>query len=86
MEWGFLWIMLALKIPLAMLLWLVWWAVKQTPELDGEEHGDGGSGPRTSHPRGPAPLPSRRGPHREPAPPAPARVRATGRRARTPER
>jgi len=85
MEWGFLWIMLGLKVPLAMLLWLVWWAIKQTPE-EAEPLGEGDGGLRTPHPHGPAPLPPRRGPHREPAPAPPARVRARGRRARTPER
>jgi hypothetical protein len=85
MEWGFLWIMVGLKIPLAALLWLVWWAVRQTPE-EAEPPGDDGGGPHTIHPHGPVPVPPRRGPHREPAPPAPARVRAGGRRARTPER
>ena len=33
MEWtGFLFLMFALKIPLGMLLWLVWWAIRQTPD------------------------------------------------------
>ena len=31
MTWGFLWLMLALKIPLAALIYLVWWAIKQEP-------------------------------------------------------
>lgn len=87
MEWtGFLFLMLALKIPLGALLWLVWWAVRQTPD---EEHlpqgGDGGSRvedrPRPTPPRRP-----RRGPHGDPAPTAPARTRTTVARARTPER
>jgi hypothetical protein len=88
MEWtGFLFLMLALKIPLGMLLYLVWWAVRQTPDEAGDAHpgGDGGSRvdgpPRRSFPRRP-----RRGPHGEPDPPSPARVRTTVARARTPER
>ena len=31
MTWGFLWIMLALKLPLAALIYIVWWAIKQEP-------------------------------------------------------
>ena len=69
--------MLILKIPLAMLLWLVWWSIKQTPEVeDDEPRDDGGSKKPRPHP--PA-RPSRRrprGPHGDPAPlPAPPRVR-----------
>jgi hypothetical protein len=29
--WGFLLLMLALKIPIAALIYIVWWAVKQEP-------------------------------------------------------
>jgi hypothetical protein len=88
MEWtGFLFLMFALKIPLGMLLWLVWWAIRQTPEEEPHPQGDGGGGPRVedpprrSHPRRP-----RRGPHGDPAPATPPRVRTTVARARTPER
>jgi hypothetical protein len=87
MEWtGFLFLMLALKIPLAALLWLVWWAIRQTPDEENvPQGGDGGSRvedpPRRSHPRRP-----RRGPHGDPEPAAPPRVRTTVARARTPER
>ena len=73
--WGFLWVMIALKIPLAMLLYIVWWAIKQQPEpVAGDGH-DGGIGDR---PDGPPPRPStprRRGPHGEPVPPSPPRTR-----------
>jgi len=89
MEWtGFLFLMLALKIPLGMLLYLVWWAVKQTPDEEGApQGGDGGSRvddpqrPRPSFPRRP-----RRGPHGVPAPASPPRTRTTVARTRTPER
>ncbi|HEX7292729.1 MAG TPA: hypothetical protein VF250_16535 [Conexibacter sp.] len=87
MEWtGFLFLMLALKIPLGALLWLVWWAVRQTPdEESAPQGGDGGSRvedrPRRTPPRHP-----RRGPHGDPAPAAPPRTRTTVARARTPER
>ena len=83
-----MWLMLALKIPIGLLLWLVWWAIKQTPEEDGFPQGGGGSKvPRDPHhPRRPLPRHPRRGPHRAPAPSAPPRVRAVVARARTPER
>ena len=73
--WGFLWVMLALKIPLAMLLYIVWYAVHATPEPAAGDDGDGGIGHRPG-PRRPAPpAPRRRGPHGEPAVPPPARTR-----------
>ena len=81
MDWGFLWLFLVLKIPLAACLWLIWWAVRAVPEPADEPPVDdeGGRGP--DHPRGPLrPRPPRRGPHADPLPPAPRRVRARGRR------
>lgn len=81
-KWGFIWIMLVLKIPLVALLWLVWWSVRQTPEPEtqaDDEGGDGGlrkplpTNPR--HPRGPR----RRGPHGGPAVPSPPRTRTPAR-------
>jgi hypothetical protein len=72
--------LVVLKIPIIALLTLVWWAVKQEPEPTG---GD----PRDlqlrdpDHPRPPRkPTPPRRGPHAEPPPPTPQRVRARGKR------
>ena len=71
--WGFLWIMLALKIPLFLLLYIVWWAIHATPEPAGEDGGDGGIGDR---PHGPLPTsPRRRGPHGDPLVPPPPRTR-----------
>jgi len=88
MEWtGFLFLMLALKIPLGMLLYLVWWAIRQTPDEEQQPHGDGGGGSRVhKRPRRPLPRLPRRGPHGDPVPAAPPRVRTTVARARTPER
>jgi hypothetical protein len=78
--WGFLWIMLVLKIPLAALLWLVWWAIHQEaePGTDGSP-GDGGTKVRSPHRPPPSlgPFPRRRGPHGDPTPAAPPRVRST---------
>jgi len=78
--------MLILKIPIGLLLWLVWWAVHQTPEEDERSQGDdGGSKVVRHHPRRPLPRHPRRGPHGDPGPPAPARVRSVLARARMPE-
>ena len=76
MGWGFVWLMLVLKIPIAMLLYIVWWAIKQSDmEEQTPEGGDGGTR-KPRHPRGPLPHAPRRGPHAEPQPPAPARIRS----------
>jgi hypothetical protein len=80
--WGFLWLMLALKIPIAALIYLVWWAIKQTPEQPDSSDGGGGSKIRRTHPRQPFPRRPRRGPHGDPPPPAPARMRTVRARAR----
>jgi hypothetical protein len=72
--WGFVWVMIGLKIPLAMLLWIVWWAVRSVPEPIAGDGGDGGVGHRPDGPRRPPP-PRRRGPHGDPVLPAPPRTR-----------
>ncbi len=82
-----MWLMLALKIPLGMLLYLVWWAIKQTPEEAEQPNGSGGT---KVHPHRPLPRhprrPRHRGPHGEPLPAPPKRMRTTVARARTFER
>ena len=83
MRWGFLWLMLALKIPLAALIYIVWWAVKQEPDQPSSSDDDGGVKPPHTHPRKPLPRHPRRGPHGDPSPPPPARVRTVKARART---
>ncbi len=83
MTWGFVWLMLALKIPLAALIYLVWWAVKQDPDQLPDSDDDGGIKRHRNHPRKPFPRHPRRGPHGDPAPPSPARVRTVKARART---
>jgi hypothetical protein len=80
----FIWMFLVLKIPIAALLWLVWWAIKE-PEPVGADEEDGGS-KRPDRPHGPRPSrPPRRGPHDGLPLPSPPRVRtrAVGDDART---
>ncbi len=84
--WGFIWLMVALKIPLGALIYIVWWAVHQTPEEPSSSDEDGGIRKPSAHrhPRPPFPRHPRRGPHGTPAPSSPARVRGVVRaRART---
>ncbi len=82
--WTFIWLMFLLKIPIVALFLIVRWAVRATPETEPGQ--DGGIGPRPGphphHPHSKLPRRPRRGPHREPAPAPPARVRAfaTGQR------
>ena len=42
MTWGFLWLMLALKLPLAALIYIVWWAIKAEPDETSSTDDDGG--------------------------------------------
>jgi len=80
--------MLVLKIPIGLLLWLVWWAVHQEADPPVDDSSDDG-GTKVRGPHRPQPgldrSPRRRGPHGDPSPPAPARVRTTVARAREPE-
>ncbi len=76
--WTFLWLTLFLKIPIVALFLIVRWAVNSTPETEGDQ--DGGIGPSSKplhphHPRTRLPRAPRRGPHGEPAPVAPVRMR-----------
>jgi hypothetical protein len=86
--WTFIWLILILKIPIVALFLIVRWAVRQTPETElGID--DGGIGPRPRHPHRPRSRPPRsprRGPHGDPAPMAPARVRTLAQRKRLPHR
>jgi hypothetical protein len=80
-----IWMALVLKIPIAALLWLVWYAAK-APEPVGSDEDDGGS-KRPGRPHGPRPSrPPRRGPQHGAALPSPPRVRtgAVGRRLDAP--
>lgn len=75
--------MLALKIPLIGLLCVVWWAIKQKPEDSSSRDDEGGQKRHRPHPPKPLPRHPRRGPHGDPAPLPPARVRSVRAKART---
>jgi hypothetical protein len=79
--------MLGLKIPIAALIYIVWWAVKDPPEPVPAPDDRGGDGndrvEQPRHPRKPFPRHPRRGPHGGLAAPPPARIRTTRARART---
>jgi hypothetical protein len=82
MGWGFVWLMLVLKIPIAMLLYIVWWAIKQSDEEPTTgSSGDGGTKVPV-HPHDPFPRTPRRGPHGDPQPESPPRVRVATVKAR----
>jgi hypothetical protein len=76
MEWTMFYLFIALKIPILLLGWLVWWAVHSEPdEVDTPPTDEDDGGWRRPHPRKPLPRSPRRGPHGDPAPASPARVR-----------
>lgn len=72
----------ALKVPLGTLCWLVWWAIHQTDDDAVEEPGGDGGSKRHPHPHPPLPRAPRRGPHGDPLPLPPPRVRTLTVRAR----
>jgi hypothetical protein len=78
--WAVFWLAVILKIPIAALLLIVWWAIREPPVPEADPGDGGGNVPRDPHPRTRPPKPSRRGPHTQPGPAAPARVRVTHRR------
>lgn len=84
--WTFIFMMVVLKIPVAALLWIVWWAIHATPDPEPAEDGGDGGTRRPREPRGPRPRPPRRGPHGEPPVPAPPRTRPAAARSARPER
>jgi hypothetical protein len=71
-----LYLFVFLELPIVALCLIVWWAVRQTPELEDEPaSGDGGTKVRPHPPRR-LPRTPRRGPHGDPLPlPSPPRVR-----------
>jgi hypothetical protein len=74
MEWTMLYLFLALKLPIAGLAYIVWWAVRDAPEPVDEPGEDDGPR-RRRHPRPPLPRSPRRGPHGGGVSAAPPRVR-----------
>ena len=81
MEWTLFFMFVALKVPLIALCWIVWWAIHQVDDPAQDTGGDGGA-KRRPHPLGPLPGFPRRGPHGDPAPLPPPRVRTPLARAR----
>jgi hypothetical protein len=85
-DWTFVYLMVGLKLPILALLWIVWWAVHDQPEAEGEDDeqggGDGGVKRPHPHPRQPFPRHPRRGPHGDPPLPSPPRTRTVTARAR----
>ena len=80
MTWTFIWMVVVLKIPIAGLIWLVWWAIRSEPEpaaAGDDGSGDGGVG-HSPAPR--KPRPPRRGAHVTPEAAPPPRIRAVARR------
>jgi hypothetical protein len=76
--WAMLYLFVFLKLPIAALCWIVWWAVHQTDE----ESTDGSGGYRRPHPPPRLPRAPRRGPHGDGMPLPPPRVRPLRARAR----
>lgn len=82
-----LFLMVGLKLPIAALLYIVWWAIHAEPEPTVPDD-DGGTKqphdprPQRPHPRPALPRAPRRGPHGAPQPHAPPRARTVVARAR----
>lgn len=84
----FIFLMVVLKLPIAGLLYIVWWAIHAEPEPAGATDDDGGTKlprtprPQRPHPRPPLPRAPRRDPHGAPPVPSPPRTRTVLARAR----
>jgi len=80
--WPIIFLAVVLKVPVAFLLYTVYWAIKAVPEIEEAPEGEGGHefrrfGPEPRRPRGP-----RRGPHAPDALPLPDCPPAARSRAR----
>jgi hypothetical protein len=84
--WAVFWLAIILKIPIAALFLIIWWAIREPPVPEADPEDGGGGSRRDPHPRIQPPHPPRRGPHADPAPPAPERVRVALRGPRVPQR
>jgi hypothetical protein len=79
-----LFLFVVLKLPILAACWLIWWAVKAEPDPSEDAGGeDGGGTKRRPHPAPRLPRAPRRGPHGDPAPLPPPRVRPVRARARS---
>ena len=84
MDWAFIYLMLVLKIPIAMLLFIVWWAIRSAPEqAETDNADDTGGTKKPRHPRRPLPRHPRRGPHGDPLPLPPPRTRTVVAKAKS---
>jgi hypothetical protein len=81
MGWTMFYLFVALKIPIIAAIWLVYWAIKQEPDPSEDVRDDGGASKRP-HPVPRLPRTPRRGPHGDPAPIPPPRVRPLHARGR----
>jgi hypothetical protein len=70
--WPIFFLAVILKIPVAGLLYLVWWAVHQTPEIEEAPPGADDHEFRRRRRQPPGPRDPRRGPHAPDAQPLPA--------------
>lgn len=83
MDWTFVYLMVALKIPILGLFWIVWWAVKADPGADADDADSSEGGGGSKRPREPfGPRPRSRGPHGDPRVPAPPRARPVSARGK----
>jgi hypothetical protein len=76
LTWTFIYLMFILKLPIVGLGVIVWRAVQAGPAVAPEEAPADDDGGGFDHPRPRKPRPPRRGPHGEPLPLPPSRVRA----------
>ena len=83
--WAVFWLAIILKIPIAALFAIIWWALREPPVPEAEREDGGGGSRRDPHPRIRPPQPPRRGPHANPPPPAPVRMRVARSGTRRPE-
>jgi hypothetical protein len=85
MSLDWLWFAVILKIPLVALVLVVWWAIRQEPDDAASQDDDGGirRPDDRERPLRPFPRHPRRGPHGDPPPSAPSRIRTVRARARS---
>ena len=64
--WEIVFVLVILKLPVAYVCWVIWWAVKSEPELGVEGDGGGGQSWTAWHRRRPPRNGPRNGPHGAP--------------------